>query len=61
MSMRPRPCDVHPWIHKKTPSDENGGYMTIKFCPVCYETEGFGFLDKQHEINYLEALYNDDL
>ena len=34
----------------------NGGYMIMKTCMVCYNTEGFGFLDKNHESVYLNTL-----
>ena len=50
----------HKWIKKEIPTP-NGGYMFLKFCHLCRETEGYGFIDKQHEINYLESLYNDEL
>jgi hypothetical protein len=34
----------------------NGGYMIMKTCIACYETEGFGFIDKNHESVYLNTL-----
>ena len=45
----------HDWKSFQTDLD-NGGYMVIKVCRECKETEGFGFVDSNHELNYLENL-----
>jgi hypothetical protein len=34
----------------------NQGYMLIKFCQLCKAAEGLGFIDKEHELQYLESL-----
>jgi hypothetical protein len=49
----------HVWISKQVDTP-NGGYMILKFCHACGDTEGFGFVDKDHEIAYLESLLNED-
>jgi hypothetical protein len=35
---------------------DNGGYMIMKTCIDCYDTSGYGFLDKNHEQVYLNTL-----
>jgi hypothetical protein len=50
----------HAWIQKEIPTP-NGGYMILKFCHVCRDAQGYGFIDKDHEIAYLESLLNDDV
>jgi len=45
------------WINKEIPTPK-GGYMRLRFCHLCRETEGFGFIDKNHEINYLNMLFD---
>jgi len=47
----------HEFIEGTIPFEENG-YMTVKFCVVCREASGYGFLNKQHEEQYLNALWN---
>ena len=49
----------HVWLEKQIPTPK-GGYMVLRFCHSCKETEGYGFIDKQHEINYLNTLWNLD-
>ena len=49
----------HNWIEKQIPTPK-GGYMVLKFCYLCRESEGYGFLDKDHEVNYLNTLYKLD-
>ena len=49
----------HVWLSKEVPTP-NGGYMILRFCHNCREAEGFGFLNKEHEIAYLESLLKDD-
>jgi hypothetical protein len=34
----------------------DGGYMVMKICVLCMDISGSGFLDEEHEINYLESL-----
>lgn len=34
----------------------NQGYMLMKFCKLCKAAEGLGFIDKDHETQYLESL-----
>ena len=41
---------------EKTLEMSNGGYMIMKICLVCHNTEGFGFVDKNHEEVYLNTL-----
>jgi len=41
---------------EKTSEMSNGGYMIMKTCLVCYDTEGFGFVDKNHEEVFLNTL-----
>ena len=50
---------THVWINKEIPTPK-GGYMRLRFCHLCRETEGFGFIDKNHEINYLNMLFDLD-
>jgi hypothetical protein len=47
---------THSWIEKITPPLPDGGYMIIKICKDCLASEGYGFLDKDHEVNYLNKL-----
>lgn len=49
----------HIWLSKEIPTP-GGGYMRLRFCHVCREAEGYGFLNKEHEINYLNMLYDSD-
>ena len=47
---------THSWIEKTTPQSPDGGYMIVKICKNCLSTEGYGFLNKNHELNYLNKL-----
>jgi hypothetical protein len=49
----------HIWIEKEIPTPQ-GGYMVLKFCHVCRDAQGYGFLNKEHEVNYLNTLLNLD-
>ena len=46
---------IHKWKVFQTEFTDSG-YMVIKFCEKCHYTAGSGFLDKDHEINYLNSL-----
>lgn len=50
----------HKWRTFNTSLD-NEGYMIMKFCVLCYETNGMGFLDKEHEVSYLNSLLGDSV
>ena len=43
---------------EKSVEMSNGGYMIMKTCMACYNTEGFGFLNKEHEDQYLNTLWH---
>ena len=43
---------------EKTIENSNGGYMIMKTCTVCYDSRGYGFLDKNHEEAYLNTLFH---
>ena len=49
----------HNWLVKEVPTP-NGGYMRLRFCHNCKETEGYGFVSREHEIQYLNTLLQDD-
>jgi hypothetical protein len=34
----------------------DGGYMVMKICVLCKDVRGSGFIDEEHELNYLEGL-----
>jgi hypothetical protein len=48
----------HVWKSFET-NLSTGGYMLFKFCYSCKSTQGLGFIDKEHEINYLESILED--
>ena len=43
---------------EKTIENSNGGYMIMKSCIDCYDTRGYGFLNKEHEDQYLNTLWH---
>jgi hypothetical protein len=47
-------------MHEKVEENHNGGYWVYKVCMVCYYSEGYGFLNKEHEIRSLEVLYGQE-
>lgn len=49
----------HEWIENTVPGD-NGGYMIMKFCPKCMDINGYGFINKDHELQYLNTLLNSE-
>jgi hypothetical protein len=50
----------HDWQTGQTNSFNDGGYMRMKFCTKCKTAEGYGFLDANHEINYLESMLHNE-
>jgi hypothetical protein len=50
----------HSWIENTIPGFNNEGYMVLRFCHLCMDAQGYGFLNKEHEIGYLESIYNAD-
>jgi hypothetical protein len=50
----------HVWIENTIPGFNDEGYMILRFCHLCKDAQGYGFMNKEHEIRYLESLWNSD-
>jgi hypothetical protein len=49
-------------LHEKVvPMGSSGGYMVMKSCIICHYTEGFGFIDENHEILTLKNMLDDGI
>lgn len=49
----------HEWISSEI-AMQNEGYMIMKYCIKCRDVNGSGFINKQHEIAYLESLLKEE-
>ncbi len=45
----------HEWVNSEIKFGDEG-YMRMQHCKKCLDVNGTGFLNKQHEINYLNTL-----
>jgi hypothetical protein len=43
-------------VMHETVEKYNDTYMVTKVCIMCYHIEGYGFLNKEHEIRTLEKM-----
>ena len=47
----------HKWKNLGTSDGPNGGYMMMFMCSECFEIQGSGFLDRDHETRTLNRMF----
>lgn len=47
----------HNWKKIDTIEGPHGGYMMMFMCSGCFQMQGSGFLDKDHETYVLERMF----
>lgn len=50
----------HDYIEKQTERFPNGGYMILRYCVKCHDANGFGFINEEHELHYLNNMIDNE-